>query len=99
MITISLSKSVQAHGATISELELQDPSLEQIQQFGLPVSMDSSGNFTVNVPVAIRYVPVLSGLPPSSLKNLSPFDVNSLCWAVWRFFMIPQTTDAEMATE
>lgn len=89
MITVTLKKAIQAHGEDISELELQDPSFEQIQKIGLPVASDSNGNFTVNAQIALKYVPELSGVPPSSLKLLGAYDINQLCWAVWRFFMIP----------
>lgn len=89
MITVTLKKAIQAHGEEISELNLQDPSFEQIQKFGLPVVSDSSGNFAVNAQVALKYIPELSGVPPSSIKLLSAYDINQLCWAVWRFFMMP----------
>lgn len=90
MIPVPLSKSIQAHGEDISTLELQDPSFEQIQKLGTPVSLDGNGNFTINTQVAFKYIPELAGVPPSSLKTLGAFDLNNLCWAVWRFFMTNQ---------
>lgn len=90
MIPVTLSKPVQAHGEDISVVELQDPSFEQIQKLGTPVSLDGNGNFTINTQVALKYIPELAGIPPSSLKNLSAYDLNNLCWAVWRFFMTNQ---------
>ncbi|WP_455424794.1 phage tail assembly protein [Dryocola sp. LX212] len=93
MIIIPLSKPVQVHGSSVSEVELKDPTLEQIQRFGLPASMDGGGNFTVNAQVAVKYIPELAGIPPSSLNHLTPFDINNLCWAIWRFFMIPPTPE------
>ncbi|VEA60307.1 phage protein [Salmonella enterica subsp. salamae] len=89
MIPISLSKSIPAHGEEINTLELQEPTFEQIQRLGLPVSMDLNGNFTVNAQVAIKYIPVLASIPPSSLKDLGAYDMNNLCWGIYRFFMIP----------
>lgn len=99
MTTITLSKPIKVHGTDITELDLQDPNFDQIQRFGLPVSMDSTGNFTVNVAVAAKYIPVLAQIPPSSLKEAAPFDINNLCWAIWRFFMIPPTMEATEPTE
>ncbi|ELA6496115.1 phage tail assembly protein [Salmonella enterica] len=87
MISIALTTPIQAHGETVSTLELQDPSFEQIQKLGVPVSLDSNGNFTINAQVAFKYVPELAGVPPSSLKTLGAYDLNNLCWGVWRFFM------------
>lgn len=87
MIPVELSKTIQAHGKDYSVLELQDPSFEQIQKIGLPVSLDGNGNFTINAQIAFKYVPELAGVPPSSLKILGAYDLNNLCWAVWRFFM------------
>lgn len=92
MIKVTLRKPVQVHGDEVSELNLQEPSFEQIQKFGLPVASDPSGNFTVNALVAIKYIPELAGVPPSSVKGLGAYDVNQLCWAVWRFFMMPPET-------
>ncbi|MFV0355816.1 MAG: phage tail assembly protein [Bacteroides thetaiotaomicron] len=96
MIPVELSKPIQAHGEEISTLELQDPTFEQIQKLGVPVSLDGNGNFTINTQTALKYIPELAGVPPSSLKALGAFDLNNLCWAVWRFFMMKQgsqTTD------
>ncbi|MDU1063057.1 MAG: phage tail assembly protein [Leclercia adecarboxylata] len=92
MTTVPLSKMVQANGEDISALELQEPSFEQIQKLGLPVSVDASGHFTVNAAVAIKYLPELAGVPPSTLKSLGPYDLNNLCWAIWRFFIMAPTT-------
>jgi len=89
MITIPLSKTIDAHGEKMSALELQDPTFEQIQKIGIPTSTDSNGNFTVNAQVAMRYIPELAGVPPSSIKDLSAYDLSNLCWGVWRFFMTP----------
>ncbi|ELX5323495.1 phage tail assembly protein [Salmonella enterica] len=89
MIPVSLSKSIQAHGEEINSLELNEPTFEQIQRLGLPVSMDLNGNFTVNAQVAIKYIPVLASIPPSSLRDLGAYDMNNLCWGIYRFFMIP----------
>lgn len=89
MISVKLSTPIKAHDEELSELVLNDPSYEQIQQLGIPVKVDSAGEYTVNGQVAIRYIPVLANVPPSSIKNLGPYDLNNLCWAVWRFFMTP----------
>ncbi|HGW6102662.1 TPA: phage tail assembly protein [Citrobacter werkmanii] len=89
MITVTLSKPIQAHGDEISVLELEVPSFEQMQKLGTPVKLDAAGDYTVNTAVALRYVPELAKVPPSSLKELGPYDLDSLCWAVWRFFAIP----------
>ncbi|QMM52498.1 phage tail assembly protein [Enterobacter sp. RHB15-C17] len=87
MIPVELSTPIQAHGEEVAVLELQDPTFEQIQKFGTPVSLDGNGNFTINTQTAFKYIPELAGVPPSSLKTLGAFDLNNLCWAVWRFFM------------
>lgn len=88
--TVKLSKPITAHNEKLTEIVLNAPSVDQIQQLGLPVSMDANGHFSVNAGVAMKYIPVLAAIPPSSLQPLTAFDVNSLCWAVWRFFMIPE---------
>ncbi|MBU9866818.1 phage tail assembly protein [Rahnella aceris] len=90
--TVALSAPISANGEMLSELVLQSPNIEQIKKIGIPMTMDSSGNFGVNAALALKYVPELAGVPPSSLKNLTPFDISNLCWAVWRFFMVPPTT-------
>ncbi|QEL49870.1 phage tail assembly protein [Enterobacter sp. LU1] len=90
MIPVDLTTPIQAHGEELRTLELQDPTFEQIQKLGTPVSLDGNGNFTINTQTAFKYIPELAGVPPSSLKTLSAYDLNNLCWAVWRFFMTKQ---------
>lgn len=89
--TIALSAPISANAETLTELTLKSPTIEQIKKFGIPTTMDMSGAFSVNATVALKYVPELAGVPPSSLSTLSPYDINNLCWAVWRFFMMPPT--------
>ena len=89
MKTIMLTKPIQVHGEEICALELATPSFELMQKFGSPVKIDAAGDYAVNAQVALRYVPELAKIPPSSLKELGPYDLDSLCWAVWRFFAIP----------
>lgn len=89
MIKVTLSKPLQVHGDEITALELQEPSYELMQKFGTPVKLDPAGDYTVNTAVAFRYIPELAKIPPSALKDLGPYDLDSLCWAVWRFFAIP----------
>lgn len=95
MITVDLSTPVQAHGEDVTTLELKDPTFELIQKLGTPVSLDGNGNFTINSQVAFKYIPELAGVPPSSLKTLGAFDLNNLCWAVWRFFMTNQPSQTK----
>lgn len=95
MISVPLTKPVQAHGEELTALELQDPTFEQIQKLGVPVSIDGNSNFTINTQVALKYVPELAGVPPSSLKELGAFDLNNLCWAVWKFFMMPPASQTQ----
>lgn len=95
MIPVKLSKSITAHGETLDTLELKDPTFEQIQKFGLPVVVESSGNYGVNAAVAMKYIPELAAVPPSSIKDLHAYDINNLCWGVWRFFMTPPESSTE----
>lgn len=83
---IVLSKPIKAHGEEISVLELREPSYDEIEQFGIPFNYTASGEMNLNTASALKYIPVLAGIPRSSAAQMTPKDIFSVGMAVISFF-------------
>ncbi len=82
----ALAVAVEAHGETITTLELERPTAEQVGRFGLPyVALGESPDF--KMAVVMKYIATLAGVPPSTVNQLDSSDLNDLAWAVLSFFL------------
>lgn len=81
-----LAVAVEAHGETLTTLELERPTAEQVGRFGLPyVALGESPDF--KMAVVMKYIATLAGVPPSTVNQLDSSDLNDLAWAVLSFFL------------
>ncbi len=86
---IKLSKPIEAHGATVSELELRQPTVEEVGEIGYPfliLSGDNGGAIELRPKIIMKYASKLAGIPPSALKAISLGDLSELQTAVMGFF-------------
>lgn len=81
-----LKKPVEAHGAELTVLVLKEPTGEQIGRIGLPY-MAVGDNPDFKMGTVMKYVSVLASVPPSTVNQLSPSDLNDLAWKVCSFFL------------
>ena len=87
---ITLTKAIQAHGKELTELELREPTTEEVMEEGYPylVVQGNGGVSGVQLQpkVVARYVMRLAGIPLSSVKQLSVQDLQKAQAVVMGFF-------------
>lgn len=84
---IKLSAPIEAHGETISELNLATPTGDQVCRIGMPYSVSEDGDANLNMKKVKSYLVELCGIPASSVDKMSPSDLNSAAWGVAGFFL------------
>jgi hypothetical protein len=88
--TIQLSKPIQAHGKEVSELQLREPTVEDVMEVGYPfLIMMSDGKDTgvdLRPKVIVQYVSRLAGIPMSSAKSISLSDLSKVQTEIMSFF-------------
>lgn len=92
---IALTKPITAHGEEITELELREPTGEDVMSLGYPyliiIGDGDTQAIELRPKVVGRYVSKLAGIPPSSLNTVSPADFNVLTGVVMGFFGVEAT--------
>ncbi len=86
MKEITLNKPITAHGETLHVLELREPTYDEIEALGIPFSYTASGEMNLNTASALKYIPVLAGIPRSSAKQMTPGDIFLVGMAIMGFF-------------
>lgn len=83
---ITLIKPIKAHGEEVTELTLKDPTYAQIEKNGMPFFGTDEGDVKVDMKSALRYLPEMAGVPPSSIEQMSPPDLVKAAYGVVSFF-------------
>lgn len=87
---ITLSKPIAVHGEEVTELELREPTGEDVIALGYPYLITlgdgEEQGIEMRPKVIARYVARLAGIPPSSLNTVSPADFSGMTGAVMGFF-------------
>lgn len=91
MSVVPLSKPIEAHGQTITEITLREPTTEDVMAEGFPTLMVPSADgktvcVEVRANVVGRYIARLGAIPPSSVKKLSIADFQRCLNEVMSFF-------------
>lgn len=99
MAKIKLYKPVTHGEETITELDLREPTVQDVSDIGYPfVLLTGDGDTAIELKpkVVMRYAARLSGLPPSSLSDITLGDLSRLQEVVMGFFgnevAAPQTS-------
>ncbi|QMI05816.1 phage tail assembly protein [Citrobacter sp. RHB25-C09] len=87
MQELTLNKPVRAHGETISVLEFSEPTGKDVRELGFPYKLDSDQSILLNAVVITKYIQRLANVPPSTVDEMSPSDLNSASWLVAGFFL------------
>ncbi len=85
-IEIELSAPVIAHGEKLHVLELRQPTYNEIERTGFPFTLTDEGGLKIDSTTALKYIPVLAGIPRSSAEQLAIADLFKISMAVMRFF-------------
>lgn len=99
-IKLPLTKPIEAHGDTVSQLEFRAPTGEDILEIGSPpFSVDDKKRTYFDLAVTGEYVVRLAGIPLSSVKQMSPADLMGAFGVVAGFFgaleMIPTNSSKD----
>jgi hypothetical protein len=85
-----LSSPITAHGEELTELTLRRPTPAECRKIrSLPYSVDQNEDVSLDLSVAMTYIGICAGIPPSSVDQLDLSDINNLAWMVAGFFMTP----------
>jgi hypothetical protein len=88
-VIVKLSKPITVAGEPVVELDLREPTVEDVTDIGYPFLMIVNDNGTaiqLQPKAVLKYAARLAGVPPSSLKTLSLGDLSNLQTAVMGFF-------------
>lgn len=75
MKSIALSKPIQMHNEKISVLDIQEPTFDQVEKYGIPFSYSERGEMRLDTRSALSYLPELAGIPRSSAQQMAIHDV------------------------
>lgn len=87
MQELQLTKPVRAHGETVSVLEFEEPTGKDVRELGFPYKMDSEQSILLNSGVIAKYISRLAKVPPGTVDEMSPVDLNNASWLVAGFFL------------
>lgn len=89
MTTVKLGKPIQAHGETLTELTLREPTVADVAELGYPFAVvqgSSGGGIEMKPGVVLKYASRLAAVPPSSLQGISIPDLMRIQEVVMSFF-------------
>lgn len=93
MKEIKLSKSVRAHGDELYVLELREPTGKDVRELGFPYTASGDAGVKMDAGVIAKYISRLAGVPPSSVDEMQPSDLNTISWEIVGFFLGSSATD------
>ncbi|OSK10454.1 putative bacteriophage protein [Escherichia coli M056] len=91
MTELELKKPITAHNETLHVLEMREPTYDEIETLGFPFSISSEGGVKMDSQVALKYIPLLAGIPRSSAAQMAKPDIFRAGMIVMRFFTGSET--------
>lgn len=87
-VSIKLKSPIEVGGESIAELKLEEPTVRDIRETGLPFSLSADGKarIDINADATVRLVAKLAKLPPSALNKMSLADFMQCQAVVMSFF-------------
>ncbi len=86
-VTVTLSRPIEAHGESLAELTLREPSGKDIRTFGMPYRIGAEdGSVIIDAAAMHRYIAGLAAVPPSAVDKMPPADWSAAMAAVMGFF-------------
>jgi len=84
-----LSKPIQAHGEEVRELKWREPTAGDIERAGNPIVVEfinERPRLTFDERKMSSMISQLTAIPPSSVRQISARDWNSIAWKLVPFF-------------
>lgn len=88
---LELKKPIVAHNETLHVLEMREPTYDEIESLGFPFSISGDGAVKPDSQVALKYIPVLAGIPRSSAAQMAKLDIFKACMVLLGFFTQSET--------
>ncbi|EGX8240539.1 phage tail assembly protein [Salmonella enterica subsp. enterica serovar Reading] len=88
---LELKKPIVAHGETLHVLEMREPTYDEIEALGFPFSISGEGSIKLDSQVALKYIPLLAGIPRSSAAQMAKLDIFKASMVILRFFTSSET--------
>ena len=83
---IILTKPIQAHGQTVSALELRSPTAREFIEAGRPpYTVAGDGGVAPDLQICAKLLAKICAIPPSSVEQLVPADLFKAVWVVVGF--------------
>jgi len=83
-VTVPLKSPIEAHGKTLSELELDEPDLGALE--GIEITVKGDESVRLNLGDLHKLVSNMAGIPTSSAKKIKIGDLPAVGQAVLGFF-------------
>jgi len=91
---LALKKPIMAHNEKLHVLELREPTYDEIESIGFPFTVSGDGGVKLDSAVALKYIPILAGIPRSSAAQLAKLDIFKASMLVLNFFTQSETETA-----
>lgn len=99
-LTITLKKPVEAHGQTIEQIHLTEPTGQHVVKLGEPFLLVAGGGIREMPEITVNYIVKLAKIPRSSAEALAPSDRKKVFMYLLPFLMPEDTEDqAETADQ
>lgn len=83
-----LRKPIDVHGEEVNQLSLREPVPDDAEKVGLlPYRVGADEMPVPDMKAVMKYLVLLAGIPPSSIKQIHVTDLNALAWQVVGFFL------------
>lgn len=73
-VTLKLTKPIEAHGETLTELVLRPPTVAELRQCGSPVRMGQAGSWIPEFEPCAQLISQICAIPSPSVNNLATGD-------------------------
>ena len=93
MKEMTLKKPVMAHNEKLFVLELREPTYDEIEAVGFPFTVSGDGGIRLDSAVALKYLPLLAGIPRSSAAQMAKLDIFKACMLILHFFTQSETEE------
>lgn len=86
MKELTLKKPIIAHNEKLHVLELREPTFDEVERIGFPFTVGGDGAVKPDSSVALKYIPLLAGIPRSSAADLALIDTFKASMMILSFF-------------
>ncbi len=86
MKELTLKKPIMAHNEKVYVLELREPTFDEVESIGFPFTVGSEGAVRPDSSVALKYIPLLAGIPRSSAASMALIDIFKASMLILSFF-------------